>query len=89
VTQIYQLLATNDLLAARLGDGSDRSRRTRLGHLLATQEGREIGPYRIAAAGERRGSASYRLLSFRGMSPRAVTDERAASCPRNGPARKN
>jgi hypothetical protein len=66
VAEVYQLLGTSDLLSERLGDGSDRSRRIRLGRLIAAHEGQVLGSYRIEAAGVTRRAAQYRVLRIDG-----------------------
>lgn len=45
--ELYELCDENDLLSSVLGDGSVRSRRTKLGINLATQRGRHYGNVKI------------------------------------------
>ncbi len=63
VSQLYQLLDGTDLLAARLGDGTDRSRRIRLGHLLASYEEQIVSGFQIKRSGERNHAARYCLVT--------------------------
>jgi hypothetical protein len=60
--ELYSLAEKQSLLPDVLGDGGERSQRTRLGKALGRMRDRIIGAYRIANEGEdRKGRRLYRL----------------------------
>jgi len=69
VSEIDALLAGSELLAAALGEGSDRARKTRLGMLLAARHGRIYGQWRIVRAPRKQNAAQYRLVPGEGEGP--------------------
>jgi hypothetical protein len=69
VSEIDALLAGSELLAAALGEGSDRARKTRLGMLLAARHGRIYGQWRIVRAPRKQNAAQYRLVRGEGEGP--------------------
>jgi hypothetical protein len=64
VADLFGLITDPELdgLDLGLGDGSDRSQRTRLGKALSRMRDRHFGPLRITAAGERTGAQRWRLV---------------------------
>jgi putative DNA primase/helicase len=62
VVDLYRLLGEGELLAERLGDGTERSRKTKLGKLLAQHEDQLVGDWRIVRAGRRHQTTQYQLV---------------------------
>jgi putative DNA primase/helicase len=61
---------TRDPIDLHLGDGGDRSQRTRLGALLRKQRDRQYGRFRIVAAGTHKGAQRWRLIDTGSGAPR-------------------
>jgi hypothetical protein len=63
VAEIFGLVnpAIGDALDLALGDGGERSQRTRLGKRLNQIRDRQYGPYRLEKAGTRQGAQLWRL----------------------------
>jgi hypothetical protein len=62
VEDLFELVEREELLLDVLGEGNDRSRRTRLGRALGTIRDRVIGGFRITSVGpDNRGRQQYRL----------------------------
>jgi hypothetical protein len=59
VADLLPVVVENDLFD--LGDGTERSQRTRLGKLIGKQRDRQFGDYHLVAAGESKGSNRWRL----------------------------
>ena len=60
--ELYKLALDETLLAEVLGDGGERSQRTKLGKALGRMRDRIIGPYRIVSEREDgKGRRLYRL----------------------------
>ena len=57
--------STTDMepLDLRLGDGNDRSQRTRFGYLIRQKRDQVIAGYRVEAAGTLQGAALWRLVA--------------------------
>jgi hypothetical protein len=65
VAQLWALVNPADGAAPLdlpLGEGSERSQRTRLGNLVKTMRGRVFGGWRIEAAGKLHGARLWRLV---------------------------
>ena len=61
VADIWPLVGGDDPIALPLGNGNDRSQKTRLGLLLRNRRGRQFGPYRLVAEGQKQGAQRWRL----------------------------
>lgn len=68
VADLYQLVGTGGFFKPQLGDGSERSRKIRLGIKLRSKADMVFGPYRIMRVGvatspqaTNRGSAVFKL----------------------------
>ena len=61
VADIWPLVGGDDPIALPLGNGNDRSQKTRLGLLLRDRRGRQFGDYRLVAEGQKQGAQRWRL----------------------------
>ena len=61
VSDLYQMVVDSDLFD--LGDGTERSQRTRLGKMIGKQRDRQFGDHQIVAEGESGGARQWRLVS--------------------------
>jgi len=60
VSDLYRLIA-DDPIDLNLGDGTERSQKTRLGKQLAEVRDRQIGDFRIVRAGTKKGAQLWQL----------------------------
>ena len=63
-SDLYPLVAPSnaDPVDLGLGDGNERSQKTRLGKQLGKMRDRQFGEYRIVQSGKRQGAQLWRLL---------------------------
>ncbi|MGD1001284.1 MAG: bifunctional DNA primase/polymerase [Candidatus Brocadiia bacterium] len=64
VAELYSLAATEDGSAPiDLGDGTEKSQKTRLGKALSAQRDRQFGAYRVVAGAKKDGAQQWKLLT--------------------------
>ena len=69
IAELWQLLAADDAepIALPLGNGGERSQRTKLGRLVGRQRDRRYGELQIVAGGQRQGAQLWRLVRWPGV----------------------